>query len=90
VVWYLYPDREMNGDGRFVAYPELRPCDPHLHDALAAILASGNRCVACVEQIGILPSSTSFYSAFFRRSAAVCNVCASCAALGPGTGVVEW
>jgi hypothetical protein len=62
VVWYLYPDVEANGDGGFVAYPELRCCDPELHDTLATLVANGNRSVAAVECSPVLPASTIFYS----------------------------
>lgn len=61
--WYLNPDEEGNGDGGFIEYPELRECDPPLHDALAEVIRRGDRRVAAVENDGILQAGTLFYSA---------------------------
>ncbi len=57
VVWYLVPDESHNGDGRHVGYLreiEWRRLDPEVFDALAKIVASGERSVTALETAGLL------------------------------------
>jgi hypothetical protein len=65
VVWYLNPDEEANADAAFVDYPELRACDEQLYDSLHSVCEQGKRSVAAIEQVGILPANTRFFSAPF-------------------------
>ena len=68
--WYRGPDESHNADGKHTSYlaPDnaigrrLRTCDPSLYDALAAMVAKGDRSVAQLESLGVLPASTSTYS----------------------------
>jgi hypothetical protein len=61
VVWCRNSEPDATADGRFTAYPELRPCDPNLHDRLLQILATNQRTLSQVENNGILPANTFFY-----------------------------
>ena len=67
VAWYRVPDESHNNDGRYVDYLEpanadaYRPCDPELYDALAGIIAAGNRSVSMIEQAPILPIDTVYH-----------------------------
>ena len=71
VVWYLYPDEEQNGDGRFTEY--LRPsdvnreayraCDPILYDMLGKIVFNDERNVSSLPKHQILPPTTVYYEA---------------------------
>jgi hypothetical protein len=57
VVWYLVPDESHNGDGRHVGYLreiDWRRLDPEAFDALAKIVASGERSVMALETAGLL------------------------------------
>lgn len=62
VHWYLNVEPETNNDGRLVAYPKLRECDPELYDSLQRLVSSGARLVSAVERSGVLPSGTIFFS----------------------------
>ena len=69
VVWYLVPDEGHNDDGKFVQYlvpsarnQELfRICDPPLYDVLGGIVRSGQRSVASVKELDVLPPGTKYY-----------------------------
>jgi hypothetical protein len=61
VLWYRNSEPDATQDGRFIAYPELRACDPNLYDRLAQILKEGQRSLARVEKDRILPGTTLFY-----------------------------
>ena len=57
VNWYLTPDENHNGDGKFVAYLEdeaLADCDRELWSGLGKIVKSGDRHVAALEASGLL------------------------------------
>ena len=63
VIWYLFDD-ENNQDGKKIGYlkdEKNRQCDAHLFDILQRIV-SGKRDVSAIEQSGIFPSSTAFFS----------------------------
>ena len=63
VIWYLFDD-ENNQDGKKIGYlkdEKNRQCDAHLFDALQRIV-NGKRDVSAIEQSGIFPSSTLFFS----------------------------
>jgi hypothetical protein len=62
VVWYLNLDEESNSDGGFTEYAALRECDDQLYDKMQTLLKAGSRGIAAVEQAGILPVGTAFYS----------------------------
>lgn len=53
--------KKPSGDGRFTEYPQLRVCDPPLHDKLMQILKGNQRTLVEVEKKGILLSTTLFY-----------------------------
>lgn len=62
VHWYLNADEEANSDGRLTEYSDLRHCDEPLYLALQHLVKSGRRSVAAVEQAGILPPNTIYFS----------------------------
>jgi hypothetical protein len=61
VAWWLYPDEDHNKNGRHIGYlsqPEQwRHFDPQLFDALAEIVATGQRNVRALEAAEILPGA---------------------------------
>jgi hypothetical protein len=66
VVWYLFPNEIHNEDGCHVTYLErtdIASRAPSTHAALAALVASGKRSVAAIEQGSILPVGTTFFNA---------------------------
>jgi hypothetical protein len=65
IVWYLVPDENHTNDGRHIDYlnkPEFGAPDPPLFAALKEIVNSGRRHTRAVEQSGIFPSNTVYYS----------------------------
>lgn len=62
VHWYLNADEEPNSDGKFTDYPQLRHCDERLYIALQDLVKNGQRSVAAVQQAGILPQNTIYFS----------------------------
>jgi hypothetical protein len=60
VVWCLNPDEAEKSDAAFVEHPELRACDEQLYDSLHNV-----RGVSGIEQAGVLPANTRFFSAPF-------------------------
>lgn len=61
VLWCRNSEQDATQDGRFTVYPELRACDPNLHDRLAQILKDKQRTLSRVENNDILPTHTLFY-----------------------------
>ena len=61
VLWCRNSEPDATQDGRFIEYPELRPCDPYLYDRLAQILKNKQRTLSQVEVNDILPRSALFY-----------------------------
>ncbi len=70
VAWMLTPD-DYSRDGRKLGYlanpRKWRYHDPALYDALAQIVAHGQRCVTAIEDAGILPAAT-FHSDVVPRT----------------------
>jgi hypothetical protein len=62
-VWYLNPDEEENRNGEFIQYPELRECDESLYDNMQIFLRAGKRRIAGIEEAGLLPVGTVYYTA---------------------------
>src|SRR5262249_4252737 len=65
VVWCVFPDEDLNNDGRHISYlkdPSFADLDPDLYSALSNILSTGQRKIAAIENYGFLPSSTVFIS----------------------------
>lgn len=64
VAWWLYPDEHHNGDGRHISYlrdpDQWRACDPAAFDHLKAVVASGERRVAALEDPALLPGARFF------------------------------
>ena len=61
VLWCRNSEPDATQDGRFTAYPELRPCDPNLYDRLAHILKTKQRTLSQVEVNDVLPTNAVFY-----------------------------
>jgi hypothetical protein len=67
VIWYLFPDLEMNNDGQFLHHLEhsrkrdYHSCDPDLHQLLTQIISDEARCIASIRERKVLPDSTVFY-----------------------------
>ncbi len=61
VAWYLHPDAGPTGDGRHTLYlqhpDEWRHLDTELFDTLQALMTTGRRSVAAIEESGILGNS---------------------------------
>jgi hypothetical protein len=65
IVWYLVPDEDQTNDGWHIDYlnkPEFEACDPPLFAALNKIVNWGRRHTRAVEQSGIFPPETVYYS----------------------------
>ena len=60
VLWCRNSEPDTTQDGRFIEYPELRPCDPDLYDRLGQLLKNKQRTLTHLENNGILPSNTLF------------------------------
>jgi hypothetical protein len=62
VGWWLHPDERHNDDGRHVSYlrhpDQWRSLDPDLFDGLLAVVQAGQRSVAALEALGVLPGAT--------------------------------
>jgi hypothetical protein len=66
ILWYLFEDEIHNSDGRHTSYlsrGDYRSLDEELHDALAAIIRSGARCVGKVASARLFPPETIFFDA---------------------------
>lgn len=61
VLWCRNSEPDATEDGRFIEYPELRPCDPNLYDRLAQILKNKQRRLSQVEVNDVLPRNALFY-----------------------------
>ncbi len=77
VVWYLFPDErhgsdktKVSGNGRHITYLDsdrkedvglYRERDPGLWEKLRGYVASGRRCVHCVQADPVLPRGTQYY-----------------------------
>jgi hypothetical protein len=64
VVWYLYPDELHNADGGHIDYLKKRnfiECDKELFE-MSSTVVNSKRSVASLEKIGLLPSSTIYFS----------------------------
>ena len=65
IVWYLVPDEQQTNDGRHIDYlnrPDFAACDPDLFEAMKTIIGSGQRHIRNVEQSGLFPPGTIYYS----------------------------
>jgi hypothetical protein len=60
VLWCRNSEPDVSQDGRFIAYRELRACDPDLYDRLAQLLKNTQRTLTHIENSNILPSNTLF------------------------------
>jgi hypothetical protein len=72
VLWCRNSEPDATQDGRFIEYPELRPCDPNLYDRLAQILKNKQRTLRHIENSEILPSNTLFYGTAIPAPTAPC------------------
>ena len=74
VAWYLFKEESKAADGKHIGYLDpclcgpsprnrelFRECDPPLYDALRKIVVDQRRCVAAVQQGGVLPAGTVFH-----------------------------
>jgi hypothetical protein len=64
VIWYRFPDESHNNDGGHIDYinqQRFLDCDRHLCEQLQTVL-NGRRSVASLEQAGLLPSNTVYFS----------------------------
>lgn len=79
VCWYLVPDEAHNADGKHISYlapgshyaRSLEACDPDLFRELKAIVTTGRRSVARLEESGVLPPSTVTYEVPLQLSSTV-------------------
>jgi len=62
VLWYLVPDEKDSHDGRKINYPHLETCDPGLYKRLKELIELDMRTVGAVENSGILPPDTLYFS----------------------------
>lgn len=70
VNWYHVDQSESTNDGRHIEYlnpknsnvEKFRQCDPVVHEKLSEVLALGDRSIKALEQGGLLPVNTTFYS----------------------------
>jgi hypothetical protein len=65
VVWCLFPDENLNNDGKHISYlrnPEFAKLDSYLYTALATIISEDRRSVSAICEYACLPSSTVFFS----------------------------
>ena len=63
MAWWMNLGKEQSNDGKFIDYlekrsPALRNCDPELFDALARLVRQGNRSVAALCELNVLPADT--------------------------------
>jgi hypothetical protein len=61
LIWQLTRD-EANSDGGIVDYPDLRPCDPQLYDALHPVAHAKRRNVKALEEARVLPADTAYFA----------------------------
>ena len=74
VAWYLFKEESKAADGKHIGYLDpclcgpsprnrelFRACDPPLYDALRKIVVDQQRCVAAVQEGGVLPAGTVFH-----------------------------
>lgn len=70
VNWYLVPDETHTNDGKYIEYlspseanhNKYRKCDITLYDNLRSLVVNHSRSVTAVQEAGILPTDTIFYS----------------------------
>jgi hypothetical protein len=69
VNWYLVPNETKSNDGRHVDYlvpgstqSVISHCDLALHEQLRALVESGRRSIQAVQEKGVFPSRTRFFS----------------------------
>ena len=72
VLWCRNALEDTSQDGRFTEYPQLRQCDPALHDKLLQISKGDRRSLVKVENSDILVGTTLFYSAAIPASETPC------------------
>lgn len=72
VLWCRNTLADASQDGRLTEYPQLRQCDPALHDKLFQISKGGRRSLVKVESSDILPGTTLFYSVAIPASETPC------------------
>lgn len=67
MVWYLVPDNQHSGAGKYITYLDnpglFRPCDPRLFDALKDIVDGKRRRVSSIRDSQIFLPRTVFYEA---------------------------
>ena len=69
VVWYLTNNESHNNDGKFISYLEptelnkikFRNCDIELYDILGKMIREGERSVASIQELNILPGDVKYY-----------------------------
>lgn len=71
MAWWMTQDEEQTNDGNMTAYlerrePGLWECDPELFEALARMVREGNRTVAGVAALGVLPPDTLHHTDVLR------------------------
>ena len=71
MAWWMTQGEEQTNDGNMTDYlqkrePNLRECDPELFDALAGMVQEGNRSVAGVAALGVLPPETLHHTDVLR------------------------
>lgn len=67
VVWYRLPDENHNGDGcniDYISNPQYNACDEKLVNCLSKVV-TGERSIAHLEKLDILPDSTVYFSQTF-------------------------
>jgi hypothetical protein len=73
VVWCLFPNENLTGDGRHVSYlysPKFLDLDDQLLLTLRALVETDQRRVSAVATAGILPRDTVFFDAYISSPAA--------------------
>lgn len=62
LVWYYNSVTKTSGDGNLTNYSIHRDCDPDLYDRLALIAGKKGKSISDLQDAGILPQDTCFYS----------------------------
>jgi hypothetical protein len=75
VVWCRNTVQDASQDGRFTEYPQLRLCDPVLHDKLLQILKGNQRTLVKIEKSRVLPSKTLFYGDVIPAAGSLSQPC---------------
>jgi hypothetical protein len=73
VVWYLNLRHEENGDGKFTDLSRVSHLCPDIAKQLLAVSSSSRRSVAALEQCGVAPADTVFFSEALPQNSAERN-----------------